>query len=218
MCNNLYPAGMVNWLPYWALIIDVMELWQDGRNYLIRSIADSKCWLELWQCRTSGMLQAVHRTAELSYMGFEVFTAVVMKSVIFWDVTLCGPLKVNRRLGWTYRIHLQGWISRARYQHESRWQACFYAIYLLGLFDPEDGSILCWHVESLLSCWYLASLILPCRWKQYVHLKRRLTFNGLHGVISQKIVLFNSVIILKGLQTCKNVVGYVRPNSCSCEY
>jgi hypothetical protein len=27
-----------------------------------------------------------------NYVGFEVFTAVVMKSVIFWDVTPCSLL------------------------------------------------------------------------------------------------------------------------------
>jgi hypothetical protein len=29
-------------------------------------------------------------------------------STVFWDITLCSPLKVNRRLGGTYRFHLQG--------------------------------------------------------------------------------------------------------------
>jgi hypothetical protein len=29
------------------------------------------------------------------YVGFEVLTAVVMKSSIFWDITPCNPLKVN---------------------------------------------------------------------------------------------------------------------------
>jgi hypothetical protein len=29
------------------------------------------------------------------YVGFEVLTAVVMKSTIFWDITPCSPLKVN---------------------------------------------------------------------------------------------------------------------------
>jgi hypothetical protein len=41
-------------------------------------------------------------------VGFEVLTAVVMKSTIFWDMTLCSPLKINRRFGRTYRLHLQG--------------------------------------------------------------------------------------------------------------
>jgi hypothetical protein len=38
-----------------------------------------------------------------------------MKSTIFWDITPCSPLKVNRRFGGTYCLHLQGRrISRAR--------------------------------------------------------------------------------------------------------
>jgi hypothetical protein len=33
-----------------------------------------------------------------------VFTPVVMKSSILWDITTCSPVKVNRRFGWTCRI------------------------------------------------------------------------------------------------------------------
>jgi hypothetical protein len=43
-----------------------------------------------------------------SPVGFEIFTAVVLKSTIFWDMTLCSPLSFNRRFGGTYRLHLQG--------------------------------------------------------------------------------------------------------------
>jgi hypothetical protein len=32
-------------------------------------------------------------TKRLHYVGFEVLTAVVMKSTIFWAITLCSPLK-----------------------------------------------------------------------------------------------------------------------------
>jgi hypothetical protein len=43
-----------------------------------------------------------------------------------------------------------------------------------------------------LSRWFIAWLILrPWRWKRNVSLKRRLNFNGLHGVIAQKIELFS---------------------------
>jgi hypothetical protein len=41
----------------------------------------------------------------------KIVTAVVMKSSIFWDITSCSPVKVNRRFGGTYRLHLQGRIS-----------------------------------------------------------------------------------------------------------
>jgi hypothetical protein len=45
-----------------------------------------------------------------------------LKNTIFWDITPRSPLKVNRRFGGTYRLHLQGRrISRARNQPESRW-------------------------------------------------------------------------------------------------
>jgi hypothetical protein len=32
-------------------------------------------------------------------VGIEVLTAVVMNSTIFWDITTCNPLSVNRRFG-----------------------------------------------------------------------------------------------------------------------
>jgi hypothetical protein len=45
---------------------------------------------------------------KLLVVRFEVFTAVVTKSIIFWDITPCSPLSVNRRFGGTNRLHLQG--------------------------------------------------------------------------------------------------------------
>jgi hypothetical protein len=39
---------------------------------------------------------------------FEVSTAVVTKSIIFWDVMPCSLLSCNRRFGGTYHLHLQG--------------------------------------------------------------------------------------------------------------
>jgi hypothetical protein len=38
--------------------------------------------------------------------GFEVLTAVVIKSSIFWDITQCSQLIVNRRFRGTFRLHL----------------------------------------------------------------------------------------------------------------
>jgi hypothetical protein len=91
------------------------------------------------------------------YVGFVVLTTVV------WYITLCSPLKVNRRFGGTYRLHLHGLrISRARKQRS----------------------------VCNLSRSFLAWLILgPWRLWRYANPKRRLTFNGLHGVMSQEIVL-----------------------------
>jgi hypothetical protein len=47
-----------------------------------------------------------------------------MKSSIFWDITPCSPLKVNRRFGGRCRLHLHSLrMSQAINQRESRWQA-----------------------------------------------------------------------------------------------
>jgi hypothetical protein len=99
-----------------------------------------------------------------------------MKSTIFWDIPPCSPLNVNRRFGGIDRIYYQGRISRARYQRESKWQAEFCLPF------------------RLLSRWYIARLIRPWKWR-YVSSNRRLTFNGLHGVISQNIVLLIKVFL-----------------------
>jgi hypothetical protein len=61
---------------------------------------------------------------------------IYMKSFIFWNITPCIPLKVNRRFGGTCRFHLQDRrICQTRNQHEAHSKKS-----LLGLFfDPEDG-------------------------------------------------------------------------------
>jgi hypothetical protein len=65
-----------------------------------------------------------------------VYNFVCMPSTVFWDITLCSPLKVNRRFGGTHRLHLQGRrISRARNQHENRWQAEITRCHI-----PEDSN------------------------------------------------------------------------------
>jgi hypothetical protein len=43
-----------------------------------------------------------------NHAKFEVVTAVVTKSSIFWDITPYIPLKVNRCFRGTYSLHLQG--------------------------------------------------------------------------------------------------------------
>jgi hypothetical protein len=68
-----------------------------------------------------------------SCVGFEVFTAVVMKSTIFWDVTPCCLLSCNRRFGGTYRLHLQG-------QAGGKLATCLLAGSCWNyFFGPEDG-------------------------------------------------------------------------------
>jgi hypothetical protein len=75
----------------------------------------------------------------LEYLGFEVLTAV--KSSIFWDITACGLLKINRGLTAIYHFHLQG----QRINKANRWQE-----------QPELEQSYTYH---LLSRWFLAWLI-----------------------------------------------------------
>jgi hypothetical protein len=49
----------------------------------------------------------VSETGSVSYVRFEVLTAVTMKNAVFWDVAPCRYF-VNRRFGGTYRLHFQG--------------------------------------------------------------------------------------------------------------
>jgi hypothetical protein len=37
----------------------------------------------------------IFQKRNLIYAWFEVLTAMVMKSVVIWDITQCGPLKFN---------------------------------------------------------------------------------------------------------------------------
>jgi hypothetical protein len=38
---------------------------------------------------------------QYSFVGFEVLIEVAMKSTVFWDITLCSPLKVSQHFGGT---------------------------------------------------------------------------------------------------------------------
>jgi hypothetical protein len=89
-----------------------------------------------------------------------------------------------------------GVISRTRGSHSSGYRSttfkdvtqcillkinqCFTRIYCLHLQGRISRA--CHQHES----WYLTKLIRTMRWKRYVSRKRQLTFNTLHGVISQK--------------------------------
>jgi hypothetical protein len=92
-----------------------------------------------------------------------------MKSIIFWDMTPCSPFSFNQRFGETYRLHLQSrrnTFSKTSKQagDKQKPNACF--LVLLNLF------------------------LRPWRWRPYVPPKRQWKLNGLHGVISQKMILF----------------------------
>jgi hypothetical protein len=51
--------------------------------------------------RTPTMFRLSDNIRNCYNVGFKALTAVVTNSFIFWDVTTCSPLKVNRRFGGT---------------------------------------------------------------------------------------------------------------------
>jgi hypothetical protein len=65
-------------------------------------------------------------------VGSEVLTAAVMKSSVFWDITLCSPLKFCRRFGGTCSLHQGRITSHVRNQHEAGSNPGLF-------FDPEDA-------------------------------------------------------------------------------
>jgi hypothetical protein len=112
----------------------------------------------------SNMQSSFFQTNVLSYVRFEVLTAVVMKSSTFSDIKQCSPLKINRRLGGTCRLHLQ---------------------------------------NRRISLCLARFILLPWRWRRHLPPKSRMTFNGLHGVISWKIKLFKCFVMpLSLITTC----------------
>jgi hypothetical protein len=64
-------------------------------------------------------IQKKNLTRNKLFIGFEVLKAVTTNSYIFWYITTCSPVKINRCVRGTYRLHLQGRrVSQARNQNE----------------------------------------------------------------------------------------------------
>jgi hypothetical protein len=61
-----------------------------------------------------------HSANYSTFLEFEVLTEVIMLISIFWYITLCSALKVNKRFGWAFRLHLQSRISQTGNESESR--------------------------------------------------------------------------------------------------
>jgi hypothetical protein len=95
-----------------------------------------------------------------------------MKSIIFWDMTPCSPLSSNRRFRGTYRLHLQGRRNR---------------------FSKNQQAS-----KQVASRRFLLNLLLrPWKWRRYVPPKRRLKLNGLHDVISQKMITLQWTMVFR---------------------
>jgi hypothetical protein len=129
-----------------------------------------------------------------------------MKSSIFSDITPSSPLKVNWRFGGTGHLHLQGRrINTWRMPSSGMWRRLElvwtnvppkrrFTQDLHGATSQKTAFFIVNAVKTtnlnnkhLLSRWFLALLIhRPWIWRRYFPPKPRVTFNGLHGVISQK--------------------------------
>jgi hypothetical protein len=70
----------------------------------------------------------------MGFVGYEVLTEMVMKSIIFWGITSCSPFGVNRRHGGTYRLHLHGRKNKLSKKPAFTLVPC--STYF---FDTEDG-------------------------------------------------------------------------------
>jgi hypothetical protein len=87
---------------------------------------------------------------------YEVLTAMVIKSYVFWYKMQCSPLKVNRRFGGTCRLYFQD-LRRSQVGNK---------VFLL-------------HA----SFWFLLWLVLRSwSWRWHVPTKRLLSFNEVHSV------------------------------------
>jgi hypothetical protein len=77
------------------------------------------------------------------------------RSSVFWDITPCSPLEVNRRFGGILRFHLQGRIlSQARNQHkvgskQERWNGDFQ--WTSWRYIPEDRNLHNLRCENFIS-------------------------------------------------------------------
>jgi hypothetical protein len=72
-----------------------------------------------------------------------------MKSSVFWDITQCSPLKVNRRFGVTCLLHLQG-KRQARHQHEvTLFATSFMLVSCLSYSSTLKMEVTCYSETSL---------------------------------------------------------------------
>jgi hypothetical protein len=134
-----------------VLRLDFHDVWGHNMDLtdpsLPSKVPSGYFYLLLWQ-----------RHKRRCFIEFLVLRAVVTNNSIFWNITPCSSLKVNRSFIGTCRFHLHGRrISQAGIQYEA----------------------------SRKHCWYLAWIILRSwRWRRHVSPKCQLTFNGLQGVLS----------------------------------
>jgi hypothetical protein len=102
----------------------------------------------------------------------------------------CNLLKDNRHFGGTCHLPLQGRrISQARNKRDALHATCFHTGFLRGLFYPEDGGDMFLRNVG----WF---------------------FNGLHGIVFQKIELFKTVVVRSSNPNKYNVTWSISNYQC----
>jgi hypothetical protein len=82
-----------------VLLVSLMEQCiKIDQDHFLLSIS----WIT--SCNESNM---IHNMKHNAFVRCEVLVAVTMKSSIFWDITPCSPVRVNRRVGGKCRLHLR---------------------------------------------------------------------------------------------------------------
>jgi hypothetical protein len=126
-----------------------------------------------------------------SCVRFEVFTAVTLKNADFWDVALCRScVKTHSSLKSCLKISVF-WEATPSNPLIITWH--FRLIFLLTFRVEEQAkqSSLCY----VLHAGFLLCLFFDPESGGDVSPKRRSTFNGLHGCISQKIDFFINTVM-----------------------
>jgi hypothetical protein len=113
-----------------------------------------------------------------------------LRSSIFWDITSCSLLKVNRRIDRTYHLHLQvRRISQARNQHEAGSKLPCYllrASFLLSVDFQRNER--CYIIEDRTfrnhRCEDLKSYVLTPCWYVYFHYMYRFRLAIAWGIVN----------------------------------
>jgi hypothetical protein len=74
----------------------------------------------------------------------------VIKSSVFWDITPCTPLKVSRRFGGKYRLHLQDW-RISHHEADSKFSSFAYSS-ILKMEATGSSEMSCFMLVFCLAC------------------------------------------------------------------
>jgi hypothetical protein len=80
---------------HWNFVIHKRTCFAAAPHALAR--AHMHIYIYIYIYKTTSLFQGLNlNLSKISaFVGYEVLTAVVMNSSVFWDITPCSPLKVN---------------------------------------------------------------------------------------------------------------------------